>query len=142
MAKATTMSNAAVKAEADALVALLANGYLRIYSGAQPANADEAIVAQVLLAELRFANPAAGQTPDTGIITFDAITSDSDANATGNAAWFRALKSDGVTGVMDGTVDVAGNSPNLALATVAIQQHAVVAVTSFTHTINKTTAGL
>ena len=71
MPKSTTLSNANVQAQGDAMVALLSNGYLRIYSGAQPATADTAVPgAQVLLAELRFNTPAAGATPATGIITF------------------------------------------------------------------------
>lgn len=142
MAKATTLSNATVQGEGDALVALLSNGYLRIYSGTQAATADTAIGAQVLLAELRFGTPAAGATPTSGIITMNAITSDSDADNTGTAAWFRCLKSDGATGVLDGTADIAGNSPNLVLSTTSIVQHATVAVSTFTHTINKTTSGL
>jgi len=43
MAKNTQVSNAAVNAEADAFSALLNNGYLRQYSGAQPANGDTAL---------------------------------------------------------------------------------------------------
>jgi len=141
MAKATTLSNAAVQAEGDALAALLNNGYLRIYSGSQPATADTAIGAQVLLAELRFGATAAGATSTGGVITFNAITSDTDAKATNTAAWFRALKSDGSTGVFDGTADVSGNSPNLVLSTTSIVQHATVSCSSFTHTIAKTTSG-
>ena len=141
MSKATTLSNATVQAQGDALVTLLNAGKLRIYSGAQPASADTAIGAQVLLAELTFNGPAAGATPASGVITFNAISSNT-AVATNTAAWFRALKSDGTTGVFDGTVDVAANSPNLSLSTTAIVSGATVSVTSFTHTINKTTSGL
>ena len=141
MAKATTMSNAAVQAEGDALVALLSNGYLRIYSGAQPATADTAIGAQVLLAELRFGTPMAGATPTSGVITANAITSGVAGN-TNTAAWFRALKNDGTTPVFDGTADIAGNTPNLVLSTAAIVAGATVSVSALTHTINKTTAGL
>lgn len=141
MTKATTLANATVQAEGDALVAALAGGYLRIYSGAQPATADTAIGVQVLLAELRFGTPAGGATPGSGVITLNAIVS-AIAVATGTATWFRCLKADGTTPVMDGTVDVAGNNPNLALSTIAIVAAATVSVSSFTHTINKTTSGL
>lgn len=140
MAKATTLSNAAVLAQGTAFLALFALGKLRIYTGAQPATSDTAIGAQVLLAELTFGSPAA-TVANTGVITFGAVTSNA-AVATGTAAWFRALQSDGTTALMDGTVDVAGNSPNLALSTTAIVATATVSVTSFTHTINKTTSGL
>ena len=142
MAKATTLSNAAVQAEGDAFATLFNTGYLRIYSGAQPATADTAVGAQVLLATLRFGATAFGATSTGGVMTANAITSDSDAAATNTAAWFRCLKSDGTTPLMDGTVDIAGNTPNLVLSTVSIVQHATVACSAFTHTINKTTAGL
>lgn len=142
MAKATTLANAAVQAEGDALGPLLNNGYLRIYSGTQAATADTAIGAQVKLAELRFNATAFGATSTGGVLTANAITSDTNAPATGTATWFRALKSDGTTPIMDGTVDVTGNSPNLVLSTVSIVAAATVSVSSFTHTINKTTSGL
>ena len=51
MANNLKLSNAAVNAEADALSVLLDNGYLRIYDGTQPANADTPISTQTLLAE-------------------------------------------------------------------------------------------
>ena len=54
MALNTQLSNSAVNTEADALGPQLNTGYLRIYDGTQPATADTAIGAQVLLAELRF----------------------------------------------------------------------------------------
>lgn len=133
------MSNASVNAEGDALAPLLNSGYLRIYTGSQPATADTAIGAQVLLAELRFNATAAGATV-AGVITFNAITS-ATAAATGTAAWFRALKSDGTSAIMDGTADVTANTPNLVLNSVAISSGATVSVTSFTHTIAKATSG-
>ena len=140
-AKATTLSNATVQAQGDALARLLDNGYLKIYSGSQPANADAAITG-TLLATLRFSATSAPATSTAGLITFNAITSDSDAAATNTATHFRCFKSDNSTPVMDGTVDITGNTPNLVLSTVSIVQHATVAVSSFTHQINKTTATL
>jgi len=82
-------SNFMVNAEADAVGNALNNGYIRIYDGTQPTNADTAVGAQVLLAELRFgadAFPAAS----AGVLTANAITDDSSANATGTASWVQA----------------------------------------------------
>jgi len=124
------ISDTAANAEADALCALLDNGYLRIYDGAQPANANTAITTQTLLAELRFGATAFGSASG-GIATANAITPDTDANATGTATWFRCLKSDGTTVVMDGSVGTSGCDLNLN--STAIQQHAEVDVTSFTY---------
>jgi hypothetical protein len=128
------MANAAVNAEADALSDQLDNGYLRIYDGSQPATADTAIGAQVLLAELRF-NATASGAAVAGVLTFSAFTADASANASGTAAWFRALKSDGTTPVMDGSVGTA--TSDLILNAVAIAAGAEVSVTSWTHTVPK-----
>jgi len=129
------LSNAAVNAEADAFSDLLDNGYLRIYSGTQPATADTALSGNTLLAELRFSNPASGAAV-AGVITFSAITSDTSADATGTATFFRALKSDGTSVVFDGSVGTA--SADLVLNSVAIQAGADVDVISLQHTIPKT----
>jgi hypothetical protein len=132
MALNTQMSYAAVNAEANALSALLNSGYLRIYDGAQPANADTALSGQTLLAELRFSSTAA-PSASNGVLTFNTVTSDTSANNTGTATWYRCLSSNGTSVVMDGTVGTSG--ANLNLNSVSIQSGAEVAVTSFTHTI-------
>jgi hypothetical protein len=134
MASNLKMSNAAVNAEADALSDLLDNGYIRIYSGTQPANADTALSGNTLLAELRAANPASGAAV-AGVITFTAPTSDSSNDATGTATFYRALKSDGTSVVMDGSVGTSGADMNLN--STAIQSGAQTDVTSWTHTVPK-----
>lgn len=138
MADTTKVSNAAASAEADAFSDLLDNGYLRIYDSTggtgQPATVDTAIGSQVLLAELRF-SATASPSAVNGVITFSAITSDSSANATGTATWFRTFKSDGTTAVWDGTVSTAGATLNLN--STAISSGAQVDVTSLTFTVNK-----
>lgn len=128
------VSNTVVNGQADALSVLADNGYIRIYDGTQPATADTAISSQVLLAELRFNADAAPSAVD-GVLTFNAITQDSNANNTGTASWFRALKSDGSTVLFDGTVGVSGSDLNIA--TTAIVAGAIVGVTSFVYTVSK-----
>ena len=103
MAHSPRLTNDLANAMADALAALLDDGYLRIYDGTQPATADTAITTQTLLAELRFDSPAA-PAASAGILTFNAITDDASANDTGTATWARMLQSDGTTAVMDGSV--------------------------------------
>lgn len=128
-------TSGAANAAVDAMAALLNAGKLRIYAGAQPADADTALSGQTLLAELTFANPAFGAGV-AGVATANAITGDATADATGTAAFFRALKSDGVTVVYDGSVG-AGGSFDLVLNTVAIQAGAQVNVTALTLTESK-----
>lgn len=134
MALNPKVSNAAANAAADALCALLNNGFLRIYDGTQATNADTALGAQVLLAELRY-NATAFGAASAGVATANAITSDASANATGTAAWFRALKSDGTTVVFDGSVGTA--TADLVLNSVAISSGAAVAVSAHTYTFSK-----
>jgi len=133
MANNLKLSSTAVNAEADALSDLLDNGYLRIYDGTQPANANTAITSQVLLAELRF-NATAAPAASGGVLTMNAITQDSSADNTGTATWFRALKSDGSTVVFDGSVSTSG--ADLNLGSTSITSGASVAVTSMTFTVS------
>lgn len=74
------------------------------------------------------------------MLTFSAIASVAVATS-GTAAFFRALKSDGSTVVFDGTVDVAGNTPNLTVATTTLTAGVSFVVDSFTHTVAKATTG-
>ena len=139
MALNTQVSDATVNAQADALATLLNNGYLRVYDGTQAATADTAVGAQVLLAELRF-NATAAPAASGGVLTFNAITADSSANASGTASWFRALKSDGTTVVMDGSIGTA--TANMIVATTTITALQNVSCSSFTHDVKNSTSGL
>jgi hypothetical protein len=114
------------------------SGYVRIYDSTIPADADTAVGAQVLLAELRF-NATAFGAAVAGVITANAITADASANAAGTASWFRALKSDGTTVLFDGTVGTA--TSNMILNTTTISVGLVVSCSSLTITISKATAG-
>jgi hypothetical protein len=131
MAKNATWSTAERNAMLNAIKADFDNGFLRIYDGAQPAGPDTALGAQVLLAELRFGATAFGAAA-AGVLTANAITSDASANATGTAAWFRCLKSDGTTALHDGTVGTS--SANAIVATTSIVALAVVDCSAFTIT--------
>jgi hypothetical protein len=97
---------------------------LRIYDGTRPATGG---TATTLLAELTcnatFAPSASG-----GVLTLNAITADSSANATGTATWARIVKSDGTTHVLDCSVGTSG--ADLNLNTVSIVTGAAVSVTS------------
>lgn len=134
MALNPTLSNVAANAEADAACALANSGYLRIYDGTQPANADTTLGAQVLLAELRFSSTAFAAAV-AGVAAANAITADPSANATGTATWFRVLKSDGTTALWDGSVGTA--AANLVLDSVSIVIGGVISITAFTFTASK-----
>jgi len=134
MALNPKFSNESVNAEADALAPLANSGKLRIYTGSQPATADDAIGAVTLLAELTM-NATAFGAAVAGVLTANAITADSTADDTGTAAWFRIWKSDGTSPLCDGSVGTSGCDLNLN--SVAIQAGAEVSVTSLTITVSE-----
>lgn len=124
-------SSLGASVSADAICALLNNGYLRVFDGTQPLDADAPLDGQVLLAELRFGAAAFGPAQD-GVATARMITADADASATGEATWFRALRSDGSTVVWDGSIDPT--SGDIVLDSALIQVHALVSVMALTFT--------
>lgn len=105
-----------------------ASALLRIYDGSRPATGG---TATTLLAELVM-NATFAPAAASGVLTLNAIAADASANATGTATWFRIVKADGTTHVMDGNVGTSGSDLNFN--TVSIVAAASVSVTSFTIT--------
>jgi len=110
----------------DAITSLAgASCLINIYDGTRPATGG---TATTLLAQLTgnatFAPAASG-----GVLTLNAITQDSSANATGTATWFRIYASNGTTHVMDGNVGTSGSDLNLT--TVSIVTAQPVSISSF-----------
>lgn len=105
-----------------------ASAKLRIYSGSRPATGG---TATTLLAELT-CNATFAPAAAAGVLTMNAITSDSSADSTGTASWFRMVKSDGTTHVLDGDVGTSGSDLNLN--SVSIVATGSVALSSFTIT--------
>ncbi len=135
MANNFVISTAARNAACDAIVDLIdagaGAGTLKIYDGAQPANPGTAITTQNLLATLTFSDPAFGAAA-SGVATASAITSDTDVDATGTAAWFRIADSDG-NAIVDGTVGTSGSDINLDV--VAFLLGGTAAISSLTITV-------
>ena len=99
--------------EANALVGAFTNSsIIKIYDGTQPATPETAVTTQNLLATITLpASPAFGAAAN-GVITANAISPVTIA-ASGTAAWFRWLKSDGTTAICDGSVGTSGADMNL-----------------------------
>jgi hypothetical protein len=103
-----------------------------IFSGTQPTDADTALGAQVLLAELTL-NATAFAAASAGSKAANAITQDSSANATGTAAWASLYATARTTvGTMD--MEVGTSGANLNLNSVAISSGAAVSCSSLTIT--------
>lgn len=128
---ATKYSVTLINARLDAITTTVGNaGILRIYSGSRPANVAAAITG-TLLAELTCGTPFAGAAV-AGVLTPNAVTQDSSANATGTATHFRLFKSDGTTAVIDG--DVAASASDLNLVSTSVVATQPVSITSWTIT--------
>jgi hypothetical protein len=135
MALNTIISTAARNAACDAIVDLIDGGAgagtVKIYTGTQPAGPGTAVGAQVLLGTLTCSDPAFGAA-SSGVATASAITSDTSADATGTAAWFRVLDSNAVA-IIDGSVGTA--TADMILDSVSIVAGGTISITSWTITM-------
>lgn len=132
MANNPKVAAASRNTELNALGALANSGKLRIYSGTQPADADTTLSGNTLLAELTM-NATAFASATAGVITANSVTSDSGADATGTATFFRLFASNGTTVILDGSVGTA--SADLVLTTTEIVATVPVDVTALTITL-------
>lgn len=107
------------------------SGILRIYDGTRPTDADTAIGGNTVLAELTM-NATSFGAASGGVLTANAITSDSSANATGTASWARLWQSNGTTPIADFSVGTSG--AEVIINTVSIVASAVVSCSSCTFT--------
>lgn len=136
MASDFEISTAARNAACDAIVDLIDGGAgagtLTIRTGAPPATPATAD-SGTLLGTLTFSDPAFGSAA-TGVATASAITSDSSADASGDAGHFRVKDSNGVV-IMQGTAGEAADTPDMTFDEKSIVAGGVIACTSFTVTV-------
>src|SRR2546430_3205159 len=119
MANSPHYAHATTEASVNAVTALLNNGFLEIFSGAQPA--VDAANTGTKLAKLTFgatAFAASGSSAGVTTATANAITSDTNAVA-GTAGYFALMKSDDSTIVATGSVGTSGADLNLNSLTIA-----------------------
>lgn len=130
------LSTAARAAMATALIAQIDGGSgpatLAFYTGTQPAGPGSAITGQVLLGTLTCSDPSSTQAD--GVITFEAITQDSAADASGTASWARLADSAGA-GVADFDVTAAAGDGAIKLNTTTVVAGGPIAMTSLTITM-------
>lgn len=133
---ATRIANGAAAAAVDAVVDLLdagaAAGYIEIRTGTQPASVGTA-ASGTLLGTLPLSDPAFGAatSANPAVATAAAITSDTNADATGTAGWFRAYDSNAVA-VIDGSITATGGGGDMELDSTSIVAGGTIAVSSWT----------
>lgn len=144
MALNTNVAKAAVKAAVDAIVDKLDTGTaatkakVQIYSGSQPASADAAVGTGTKLAEIElettaFGAAATGTGAETGYIVASADglpNTDTAADATGTAAWFRAVNQAG-TAIIDGTVGANTTSFDMSIDNTSVKAGQTVKLNSW-----------
>jgi hypothetical protein len=110
----------------DAITTFAGNGAkLRIYDGTRPATGG---TATNLLAEFTLGTPFAPAA--SGASLSPTLPSNTTGSNNGTATWFRIVKADGTTHVIDGSVGTSG--ADLNLNTTTISSGVAVSITSFT----------
>ena len=104
---------------------------IKLYTGLQPASVATA-PSGTLLGTLVVAG-ALG-TGSAGVLTFNTVTSDTSADNSGTAGWFRLMKADGTTGVLDGSITPTGGGGDMTLNTTSVTAGGTIAITSGTIT--------
>jgi hypothetical protein len=139
MAALMGISNAIAIVMCDAAVDALDGGasaaLVKIYGDTRATDVDTAVGAQTLLGTLTCSDPAFGSAVDIAPgarATANAITSDTSADATDTATWFRATTST-PTACFDGNVGTS--SADMILNTTAIVAGAEISITSWTVTM-------
>ena len=127
---AAATRNALLQKVADAINGGAGAGTIKIYTGTQPANADTGLSGNTLLGTLTFSDPCEDNVT-AGVLTFDPVTSDAAADATGTATWARIADSTGTT-VFD--CDVGTSGATIVLNTVSIVSGSPIDCTSATLT--------
>lgn len=142
MAATPMCSKAATQAGLDALLALLnvgGAGKIKIFTGAMPASCETAdsgtLLATLTLSATAFPASAANTSPAGAKGTANAITSDTNAAATGTAGYFRAYPNVPTTtnAVIQG--DCGTSAADMILNTTSIVAGATVSCTSWTVTL-------
>lgn len=109
------------------------SGLLRVYDGAPPADANAALGAQNLLAEITLPADAFG-VPTTGVVAKSGTWDDQNINASGTAAWFRLLNATQAR-VLQGTVTATAGGGDMEVDDVNFVAGGVFTVTAFTVTM-------
>ena len=136
------LSNAAAIAALDAVVDLIdagaAAGTVIIYDGTEPADADTAITTQNVLAQITLDDPAFGAASDNSPGAIASASNlpktDTSADATGTATFFRVLDSNSNV-VMQGDVTATAGGGDMTLNSTSIVAGAAVRITSFNATM-------
>lgn len=127
------VQNAAVDAVVDLVDAGAGAGTLKIYTGSQPADADDA-VSGTLLVTITFSDPAFGAAASGSAAADVTPALSAAAGAAGTAGWFRVADSTGAT-VFDGAITGTGGGGDIELDNTSIASGQTVTISSLTFSV-------
>lgn len=139
MASNFKISTAARDAACDGIVDLLDGGTppgrIEIRTGAPPTNVSD-VSSGTLLGTPLFSNPAFGAS-STGTATAASITSDTNADASGDAGYFRCYTGDGAdtAAIFQGTAGESADTPDMTFDNKSIVAGGTIAISSMTVTV-------
>ena len=108
-------------------------GTIMIYSGTIPASGDAALSSNTQLAHLVCSKPSSAA-PSAKTLTFNPITQDTSADATGVASFFRILDSNANV-IVQGAVTAVGGGGDLQMNTTSIVAGGPVQITACSFTL-------
>lgn len=139
MSKNTRLASFVVDIQANALAELLNNGFIDIYEGPQPESPDESVGLRKLCVSLKFGSPAF-MPAVMGIISANPISSNKSVADVNPATWARCFRADHKTAVMD--VSAGTKDANIILPNTHIVRGITIGVSSFMHSVAKSTSGV
>lgn len=132
MASNLKIAQNTAQTQANALVGAFTNSStVNIYTGTQPSTPETALSGNTLLATITL--PASSAFSSTNGVMTAAAISNITIGATGTAAFFRWLKSDGTTVIADGSCGTSGADMNLN--SLSLVSGSVLSTSAFTFTI-------
>ena len=132
MASNIKLGNAARSAACDGIVDRLDGGTIRIGTAAPPTNPGDAD-SGTTLGTCTFGTPAFGAA-SSGVATANAVTSDTSADASGDAGHFR-FKTSGAVVDIQGTAGNSGDAPDMTFDNKSIVAGGTIAISSITVTV-------
>lgn len=132
----TEVRNAMCNAAVDLIDTGAGNGRIEIRTGVPPANLSDASTG-TLLAVLTYANPPAYGAAATGVAQENPIASDTSANNSGDAGYFRCYKGSAAdtAALWQGTAGEAADAADLTFNEKSIVAGGVVSITDMPMTV-------
>lgn len=122
----TALRNARLQAIVDTMDAAVTNGEILFYAGTRPAT-GAVITNEVLVAETLLSKPSG--TISNGVLTFDTIEPDIDANAAETITWARIVDGDG-NFIIDADCGLTGSGADFIFNITGVELSGIVKVLS------------